>query len=145
MTDVDDTRVDLLALLMPISRYLRHAEESAAARHGLTMWQYAILSVVDRRIGLNQSEVAARLAYSKNRIVADLDRLEQEDLLVRRPGADRRANTLAVTVAGRRAMHAIRAEIHHHEDDLLGGLSATTRRTFVAALTAVDDRLRGPS
>jgi DNA-binding MarR family transcriptional regulator len=144
VTDVDDTRVDLLALLMPISRYLRRAEESAAARHGLTMWQYAILSVVDRRAGLNQSEVAARLAYSKNRIVADLDRLEQEDLLVRRPGADRRANTLAVTPAGGRAMRAIRAEIHRHEDDLLAGLSAATRRTFVAALRAVDDRLREP-
>jgi DNA-binding MarR family transcriptional regulator len=138
----DTTRVDLLALLMPIGRDLRRAEEAAAARHGITMWQYAILAVVDRRSDLNQSEVAARLGYSKNRIVGDLDRLEQAKLLVRRPGADRRANTLAVTPRGRRVMTAIRAEIHRHEDDRLATLSTTTRRAFVAALVEINDQLR---
>ena len=139
---MDDTRADLLALLMPISRALRRVEEAAAARHGITMWQYAILAVADRRPGLNQSEVAATLAYSKNRIVGDLDRLEQERFLVRRPGADRRANTLSVTPAGRRVMRAIRAEIHRREDDLLASLSATDRRTLVAALTEINAQLR---
>jgi len=134
--------VDLLALLMPISRDLRRVEEAAAARHGITMWQYAILSVVDRRSGLNQTEVATALAYSKNRIVADLDRLEQEQFLLRRPGLDRRANTLAVTSRGRRVMNAICAEIHRHEDDLLAALPATTRRTFSAALVKVNGQLR---
>jgi len=140
--DVDDTRVDLLALLMPISRTLRRAEEAAAGRHGITMWQYAILSVVDRHADRNQSEVAAALGYSKNRIVSDLDRLEQEQFLVRRPGADRRANTLSVTPAGRRVMRAIRADIHRREDDLLAVLPATTRRTFVTALAALDREVR---
>jgi DNA-binding MarR family transcriptional regulator len=142
VADVNDTRVDLLALLMPISRTLRRVEEAAAGRHGITMWQYAILSVVDRHAGLNQSEVATALAYSKNRIVSDLDRLEQDDLLVRRPGTDRRANTLSVTARGRRAMTAIRAEIHRREDELLAPLPATTRRTFVAALAALDRHVR---
>ena len=127
---------------MPVGRALRRVEEAAAARHGITMWQYAILSVVDRRPGPNQSEVAAALAYSKNRIVGDLDRLEQERFLVRRPGADRRANTLSVTPAGRRVMHAIRAEIHRREDELLAVLPATTRRTFVAALGTISQQVR---
>ena len=77
---------------MPISRELRRVEEAAAARHGLSMWQYAILSVVDRRPGRNQAEVADALGYSKNRIVGDLDLLEHAGLLTRQPGADRRAN-----------------------------------------------------
>ena len=85
---------------MPISRELRRIEEAAAAQHGVTMWQYAILSVVDRRPGRNQAEVADVLGYSKNRIVGDLDHLERRGLLTRQPGADRRANILTVTVAG---------------------------------------------
>jgi DNA-binding MarR family transcriptional regulator len=145
VVEVDDTRMDLLALLMPISRTLRRVEEAAAGRHGLTMWQYAILSVVDRHAGRNQSEVAAALAYSKNRIVSDLDRLEQEQFLVRQPGADRRANTLSVTPAGRRVMSAIRAEIHRREDELLAALPATTRRTFVAALARINRQVRSPA
>jgi len=139
---VDDERRDLLAMLMPLSRDLRRAEEAAAGRHGATMWQYAILAVVARRPGLNQAEVATALAYSKNRIVADLDHLEQAGLLVRRPGADRRANVLSVTPAGRRVMGAIRADIHRHEDRLLAPLSAPARRTFVTALRALDEQVR---
>jgi len=132
-------------MLMPISRDLRRVEEAAAGRHGLTMWQYAILAVVARRPGRNQAEVAAALAYSKNRIVGDLDHLERAGLVERRPGADRRSNVLTVTPAGRRVMTAIRAEIRHHEDELLAKLSATARRTFVTALRTLDEQVRRPS
>ncbi len=127
---------------MPVSRELRRVEEAAAARHDRSMWQYAILSVVDRRPGLNQAEVANALGYSKNRIVGDLDDLERAGLLTRHPGSDRRANVLAVTAAGRRVMTAIQLEIHRREDELLAPLPAATRRTLVTALRTLNEQVR---
>ncbi len=89
---MDDRRQDLLALLLPLTRDLRRVEEAAAAEHGLTMWQYAILSVADRRPGWHQAAIADALGYSKNRIVADLD--EQVRAGVRPPaGGAGRATT----------------------------------------------------
>ena len=139
---MDEQRQDLLGLLMPLGRALRRVEEAAAAEHGLSMWQYAILSVAERHPGLNQAEVADFLGYSKNRIIGDLDHLEGTGLLRRSRGADRRANVLSVTEAGRAIRSAVQRKIHRHEDELLAPLSSTTRRAFVAALRDLDKALR---
>jgi DNA-binding MarR family transcriptional regulator len=139
---VDARRQDLLALMMPITRELRRVEEAAAAMRGLTMWQYAILSVAADRRDLNQAEAADLLGYSKNRIVADLDHLESTGLLTRRRAADRRANVLDVTERGRRATAAVQAEIHRREDELLAPVPAATRRALVEALRALGAQVR---
>ncbi len=127
---------------MPIVRELRRVEEAVAARRGLSMWQYAILSVVDRRPGMNQAEAADALGYSRNRIVVDLDVLEERGLLTRRPANDRRANLLEISPAGRRTMLQVRTEVHRDEDVLLGALTPAARRAFVAHLTRLADSLR---
>jgi MarR family transcriptional regulator, lower aerobic nicotinate degradation pathway regulator len=130
-------RRDLLALVMPLARALRRIEDAAAAGYGLRMWQYAILAMIERRPGLNQAEVASRLDYSKNRIVADLDGLERAGLVVRRRGADRRANELTITAAGRAARMAIQREIHRGEDELLEAVPAATVHGLRAALEEI--------
>ena len=137
-------RRDLLATLMPITRALRRIEEAAAARESLTMWQYAILSVVAQSPGLNQREVAAYLQYSQNRIVADLQALERLGLLTRQPGADRRANRLASTTAGATTQQRIQAAIHDREDQLLGGLSQPERDCFALAARHLARQVREP-
>lgn len=142
LEEVDDGRHDLLALLMPVSRALRRIEDEAAAAHGLTMWQYAIVSVAAQRPGSNQAEIADALGYSRNRIVADLDALEAARLLQRRPGADRRANVLVITDDGMQVMRAIQQEIHRHEDELLAPLSPTARKAFASALLRLRTHLR---
>jgi DNA-binding MarR family transcriptional regulator len=139
---VDDRRQDLLALLMPITRHLRRIEEAAAARHGMTMWQYAILSVVEDRPDRNQADVADGLGYSRNRIIADLDELERAGLLTRTRAADRRANVLAVTARGRTAAAAVRAEIHRDEDLLMATMSATGRHSFLRGVRSLYDAVR---
>ena len=136
---MDRPRRDLLAVLLPVTRELRRIEDAAAAAHGLTMWQYAILSAVVHRAGLNQGEVADLLGYSKNRIVADLDELERQGLLRRTRGADRRANVLSATAAGARRMRAVQRDIHDGEDAMLAQLSTGQR----AALAEAADRLAG--
>jgi DNA-binding MarR family transcriptional regulator len=137
-------RIDLLAALAPLARALRRVEDAAAARAELTMWQYAILSVVAESPGLNQGAVARRLEYSPNRIIADLDLLEQHGLLTRRPGADRRSNELTTTTAGRRVVRRVRADIHRGEDELLAALPVAQRRALLSATETIADALRAP-
>jgi DNA-binding MarR family transcriptional regulator len=115
---------------MLITKALREIEDGAAAERGITMWQYAILAVADQRPGLNQGDVARLLEYSKNRIVADIDHLEEAGLLQRTSGKDRRSNLLTITRAGGTVLRAVRAEVHRREDLLLAGLSATARVQF---------------
>ena len=139
-------RRDLLASLHPVTRALRRIEEAAAARDGLTMWQYAVLSVVAERLGPNQRELAAHLQYSPNRLVADLHDLERRGWLTRRPGADRRANLLEITEAGDAVRRRIQAEIHRQEDALLAVLTDDQRVSLVDATRRLADRVRaGPT
>jgi len=135
-------RIDLLAALAPLTRALRRVEDDAAAAAGITMWQYAILSVVAEVPGLNQGEVATRLGYSKNRIVADLDLLEERELLTRTPGADRRANVLRVTPAGRRLRRHVRTAIRRGEDQLLRDLPDEQRCALASATRTIGQALR---
>ena len=135
-------RSDLLAALHPITRALRRIEEDAAAQEGLTMWRYAILSVVADRPGASQREIAAHLQYSPNRLVVDLRDLERSGWVVRRPGADRRANVLALTGPGDAVRRRVRAEIHRREDALLDGLPEERRASFERAARELADLVR---
>lgn len=137
-----DDRGDLLAALAPLTKALRQIEDCAAARAGITMWQYAILSVLADEPGLNQAQVADYLQYSRNRIIADLDVLERRKLLIRRRAADRRANQLRPTAAGIRLMRQVRADIHHQEDLLLAPLTERERQGLRSAAQAASGALR---
>ena len=132
-----DDREDLLALLAPVTKALRRIEDAAAARASLTMWQYAVLSVIVATPGLNQRQVATRLDYSVNRLVADLDELERRALLRRRAGADRRSNVLEATAKGERVMRQVRALIRAGEGELLGRLPADRQADVVTVARAL--------
>lgn len=106
------------------------------------MWQYAILAVVAQRPGLHQAEAATRLDYSKNRIVADLDRLEERGLLVRERHGDRRANQLRITDTGQTVRAAIQRDIHDAEDRLLASLPPARRRALERTLQLLSAEAR---
>lgn len=140
--DVSTDREDLLALLAPVARLLRRVEDDAAAPAGLSMWQYAILAVAVATPGMNQRQVAERLDYSTNRIIADLDELERGGLVRRRPGPDRRSNLLDVTPAGERVVREVRARIREGEERLLEHLSPVERATWLAAARQLAEAAR---
>jgi DNA-binding MarR family transcriptional regulator len=137
------SRPDLLASLFPVTKALRRIEDEAAAAADLTMWQYAILSVVKDAPGLNQRVIARQLNYSANRIIADLDHLEARGLVVRQPGADRRANVITLTRSGAALQRRVQRAIHAREDELLAGLSATQQRQLHSVVQALARGVRG--
>jgi DNA-binding MarR family transcriptional regulator len=137
------SRPDLLASLFPVTKALRRIEDEAAAAADLTMWQYAILSVVKDAPRLNQRVIARQLNYSANRIIADLDHLEARGLVVRQPGADRRANVITLTRSGAALQRRVQRAIHAREDELLAGLSATQQRQLHSVVQALARGVRG--
>jgi DNA-binding MarR family transcriptional regulator len=137
------SRPDLLASLFPVTKALRRIEDEAAAAADLTMWQYAILSVVKDAPGLNQRVIARQLNYSANRIIADLDHLEARGLVVRQPGADRRANVITLTRSGAALQRRVQRAIHAREDELLAGLSVTQQRQLHSVVQALARGVRG--
>jgi len=133
-------RRDLLGLLGPLYRSLRRAEDRCAQAAGLSMWQYAVLSVAAREEGQSQTQLADRLGYSRNRIVGDLDVLQARGLAERRAGADRRRNSIHVTPAGVATVAEIQRAIWAAEDELLAHLPAGGRASLQSLLEQVGAR-----
>jgi len=127
-------RRDLLELIGPLSRSLRRVEERCAKDAGLSMWQYAVLSAASRHEGQSQTQIADRLGYSRNRIINDLDVLQERGLAERRSGPDRRRYLIHVTPSGRATATEVRDAIWAAEDALLAHLPAAARESLQGLL-----------
>ena len=90
------------------------------------------------------SALARRVGYEKSRLSHQLDRLEHDGLVLRRPSpGDRRGAEVSITAAGRRLQR--RATPRHLErvEELFDShLTATERRALRAAAGKVLDHLR---
>lgn len=126
---------DLGALCAGAGRALAEAERPVLEAHGLTMWQYVVLSALARGSAPSQLVLAQQIHYDKTRLIALLDGLVAEGLVSREPDpADRRARVVRLTPEGARRHAAVRAEIRRLEDRLLAGLGAAERRGLRVAL-----------
>lgn len=126
---------DLGALCAGAGRALAEAEGPVLEAHGLTMWQYVVLSALARGSAPSQLVLAQQIHYDKTRLIALLDGLVAEGLVSREPDpADRRARVVRLTPDGARRHAAVRAEIRRLEDRLLAGLGAAERRGLRVAL-----------
>jgi DNA-binding MarR family transcriptional regulator len=137
--DVDGD--DLGALFARITRRLIDAERPVLASHGLSMWEYIVLSELSRRAAETQLALAETIGYDKTRLIGLLDKLQYEGLIAREPApADRRARTVRLTEAGRARHIAVRNAIRTMEDGLLEGLDGGEQRTLRKALTVLEAR-----
>lgn len=127
---------DLGALCAGAGRALAEAERPVLERHGLTMWQYVVLSALAAGAAPSQLVLAQQIRYDKTRLIALLDTLEAAGLVAREPDpADRRARVVRLTAEGGRRHTAVRAEIREVEERKLAGLSGEARRVLRSALT----------
>ena len=128
-------REDLGALFARVTRRLIDAERPLLRAHELSMWGYIVLSRLARRPVGTQLALAQAIGYDKTRLIALLDELEGDGLIIReRDPADRRAHTVRLTPAGEARHAAAQADIRAMEVELLGDLSATERRCLWAVL-----------
>ncbi|WP_103350776.1 MarR family winged helix-turn-helix transcriptional regulator [Amycolatopsis sp. CA-128772] len=131
MTEDDD----LAALCAGAGRSLAEAERPVLDQHGLSMWQYVVLSALSAGAVPSQLVLAQQIRYDKTRLIALLDTLEAAGLVAREPDpADRRARVVRLTSEGSRRHAAVRDAIREVEERKLAGLSPETRRQLRSAL-----------
>ncbi|TWD81735.1 DNA-binding MarR family transcriptional regulator [Kribbella amoyensis] len=126
---------DLGALFGLIARRLMLAEKPLLTGHGLSMWGYAVLTRLAERPAETQQALAQAIGYDKTRLIALLDTLEADGLVIRTPDpADRRARTVGLTRAGQDRFRAARAAVRAMEQEFLGDLTAAEKRALLAVL-----------
>ncbi|MGW3992511.1 MarR family winged helix-turn-helix transcriptional regulator [Amycolatopsis sp. NPDC004772] len=126
---------DLGALCAAAGRNLAEAERPVLDGHGLSMWQYVVLTALAAGSAPSQLVLAQQIRYDKTRLIALLDALESEGLVIREPDpADRRARVVRLTREGGARHAAVRAAIREVEDRKLAGLPSEVRQVLRSAL-----------
>ena len=101
----------------------------------LTPVQFAALSVVADRPGIDQATLAGLIAHDRVTIGGVVDRLQAKGLLSRVVSKqDRRARVLSVTAAGEELLRRIAPAVHGAQEGILAGLTPAERLTFVRLL-----------
>jgi MarR family transcriptional regulator, organic hydroperoxide resistance regulator len=102
-----------------------------AEKHGLSLREHIIMSAVDKTPGLTQVELAKTLGLDKTTLMSQLDRLEQQGLIIRRPDPrDRRARIPELTRAGQQLRAEVAAASAAAEAEALSSFSAADVDVF---------------
>ncbi len=137
---------DLGWLLATVSHAL--TTELTAALEGLSVTPRACCVLATAMQGEHtQTALAQAIGLDKTTMVVTIDALERDGLVVRRMSStDRRARVIAVTDAGRETVAEGERIVARIQDDVLSGLPATQRATFMRALRLLAaDRLFAPT
>lgn len=116
-------------------RVLRRAMNEVLASHSVSLNQYTTLSVLERRGGLSNAQLARRSLVSPQSMNEVLLTLEQRGLVRRRAHPDHgRILQAQVTAKGRKLLSACEAEVAALEERMVRAVSPEDRRTLRRAL-----------
>ncbi|MDM4763646.1 MarR family transcriptional regulator [Galbitalea sp. SE-J8] len=128
-----------------LSQLGAHAAEVFAAQIrplGLTASEAGVVRIIGRTPGLTQRQLAERLGAQQSRVVALIDGLERKGLATRtRSTADRRAQQLGLTAAGRAMLAELRSAAEAQEAVIAGSLGEQERADLYALLSTLSGRL----
>lgn len=126
-TDADHASLRLwLRLLSCTATIERHVRERLRVRFDTTLPRFDMMAQLNREPrGLKMSELSRRLMVTGGNVTGITDQLESEGLVVRESDpADRRAYTVKLTPAGRRAFARMAAAHEQWVIGLFAGLYA---------------------
>jgi DNA-binding MarR family transcriptional regulator len=128
-----------------LSRALMVLEQPILAGQDLSMWGYAVLSVLRSEPVRTQTALARSIGADKTRLIPVLDELQRRGLIEREPDpADRRVRLLRLTRAGRELQASVQARIRAEEVRLLALLPASDRAAFVRSLQFLSEVVARP-
>ena len=130
---------NLFSLVGDVSRMARRGFDARAREIGVTRSQWQVLVVLRRHEGVNQGGLAEMLDVEPITVCRMVDRLQEADLVERRPDpADRRSWRLFLTAKAGDLLAQLRPMAEALEAQALEGISGRER----AALAAMLDRIR---
>jgi DNA-binding MarR family transcriptional regulator len=131
MTEIHDMPGHLIRRLNQIHASVFH-DRVTAAGFSVTSVQFAAMGVLRRAPGIDQRTLAGRIAYDQATMGGVVDRLVARGYVARRVSKrDRRARELALTEAGEAALRALEPVVEALQEEILGGLDAAERATFL--------------
>jgi DNA-binding MarR family transcriptional regulator len=140
----DGDEPTLLYLVGRIDRVVRQAIGRVVKDQGLSVNQYTTLSVLDRRSGLSNAQLARRALVSPQSMNEVLLTLEQRRLVQRRAHPQHgRVLQARLTAKGRAVLASCDAEVRQVEARMVSSLSDAERAGFRAALLEGIHALRG--
>ncbi len=143
MSAFPDDRMDLAAMLAPLSRALIAREEPVLREHDVSMWGYVVLTALVEQPVRTQAALAAGINADKSRIISVLDELQQRGLIDRQPDeTDRRVHLLSLTAEGDRLRRSVEAGIRRGEEQVLAILPPADREVFLRSLKALYEQDR---
>jgi DNA-binding MarR family transcriptional regulator len=131
----DGNEPTLLYLVGRIDRVVRRAIGTVLKARGLSVNQYTTLSVLDRRSGLSNAQLARRALVSPQSMNEVLLALEQRGLV--------RLLQARLTAKGRSLLARCDAEVQQVEDRMVSGLSDEDRTALRKALLCSIRSLQG--
>jgi DNA-binding MarR family transcriptional regulator len=138
MSAFPDDRMDLAAMLAPLSRALIAREGPVLRECGVSMWGYMVLTALVEQPVRTQAALAAAINADKSRIIGVLDELQQRGLIDRQPDeTDRRVHLLSLTPEGDRLRRSVEAGIRRGEEQVLAILPPADREVFLRSLKAL--------
>jgi DNA-binding MarR family transcriptional regulator len=118
-----------------LERAIRRSINDRVSEYGLTVLQYTTLSVLGRRGGLSNAQLARRAYMSPQAMSEVIEALEGKGLIKRSQHPNhRRVYPAALTARGKKVLAACEAQIDDMEAEMLAGLSAADRRRLRGAL-----------
>jgi len=118
-----------------LHRTLRRSLQQTLEPHGLTVAQYTVLSLLGRRDGLSNAQLARRAHTTPQAMNEVMRSLEQQRLVERRPSAEHaRIQPARLTRQGRSRLRRCDADVDDMEAALLGSLEPEERDELTALL-----------
>lgn len=111
---------------------------AAMSEIGLTQKQFAVMELIAQNPGSSQIDLAAQLSMDRATMMALINRLQDRDLVERRPSPfDRRRQQLLLTEQGHSVLAQSREIIEAHETRFTSLFSDEELDTFVSYLKRV--------
>jgi DNA-binding MarR family transcriptional regulator len=143
----DGSEPTLLYLVGRIDRVVRRAIGAVLKAQGLSVNQYTTLSVLDRRSGLSNAQLARRALVSPQSMNEVLLTLEERGLVRRHAHPEHgRILQARLTAKGRSLLARCDADVHRVEARMLSGLGdkdrAALRRALLCGIRSLQGGLR---
>lgn len=112
-------------------------DDFAASVEGISPGRLGVLVLIDANPGISQSRLAEAVQRDRSTMVGVIDGMEESGWVERRPGKDRRTNSLVLTRAGRAFLERTLKQIEAHEDRVAGRLTSAERIRLLSLLSRI--------
>ena len=120
---------------------LQSKVEDSLKKHKLTLAQFDLLAMLLGLEGLNQQELADKLAVTKGNMVGLVNRLSRRGFVRRVPSRKgRRANVIRLTAAGRKLVRAALPDHLRLVSAMLSPLTSSEQEKLRTLLRRLDER-----